>query len=637
MAGVSDDGGASAGRGSRTRGRWRTPSWMAQVEGHALAPVRAWRLGMRRSLQRRMFAIALVVAFAVAILFSVVSAISVRSTMQTQAVSQAASDFNDQVSRAQSQLDASSAVGPVEIQQLVTNLASTLQNEGAANMVGVYVYAKGRAGALSPVSTDLRYASLITGDMQSRIDDATAGETYYQPVDVNGPGVMFGTVLSFQPTNDVELYSLYSLKDEQQAIVSIQAQLITVGCMLSLTMGAIAWVMSRIIITPVAQVAQTAQTLAKGHLDARVRQNREDEIGLLQESFNSMAESLDEKIDQLESVGRVQRRFVSDVSHELRTPVTTIRMAADLLMARKSGFDPSTGRTVELLDDQITRFERMLAELLEISRYDAGNAQLDPVETDVRQPVRQAVRTVEGLARAKDVWLSVHMPASPVVADIDSRRIERIVRNLLGNAVDFAEGRPIEVDVVAGRGSASIVVRDHGVGMDATQQSHVFDRFWRADSSRSRLTGGTGLGLSIAMQDAKLHHGDLAVRSLPGVGTVFVLSIPLRAGCTLHDHPAPVAFAEGHAMTMTVREDAMEVPSRDPTADRGELAPDRAADRKTELRSDVESAVRVMADGIGMRGNADALDADGTDADNEDGYVVGPSAWGVTDGTEGAL
>ena len=120
--------------------------------------------------------------------------------------------------------------------------------------------------------------------------------------------------------------------------------------------------------------------MASGNLDIRVQVNRQDEIGVLQRSFNEMADSLVQKIDELEKAGDMQREFVSDVSHELRTPVTTMRMAADMLSMHKDGYDATTRRTVELLDGQIRRFQEMLADLLEISRFDAGYAALDLTE-----------------------------------------------------------------------------------------------------------------------------------------------------------------------------------------------------------------------------------------------------------------
>ena len=218
--------------------------------------------------------------------------------------------------------------------------------------------------------------------------------------------------------------------------------------------------------------------------------------------------------------------FVSDVSHELRTPVTTMRMASDLLEMKKDGFDPSTKRTVELLAGQISRFQDMLADLLEISRYDAGYAALDLVETDLCEPIETAVDQVDGIAQAKRVPIHTYLPNVQVLTRIDSRRVIRIVRNLLANAVDFAEDRPIEVRVAANRKAVAISVGDYGVGIDEDKVAHVFDRFWRGDLSRSRVTGGTGLGLSIAMTDALLHHGSIRVRSAVGEGTWFLVLLP---------------------------------------------------------------------------------------------------------------
>lgn len=222
----------------------------------------------------------------------------------------------------------------------------------------------------------------------------------------------------------------------------------------------------------------------------------------------------------------MQRRFVSDVSHELRTPVTTMRMASDLLDSRKDDYDPMTRRTVELLGGQINRFQDMLADLLEISRYDAGYAAVDLVETDVREPINEAVEQVNELAAARRVPIHTYLPNIQVLARIDARRIIRIVRNLLANAIDFAEDDPIEVQLAANRRAVVISVRDHGVGMSPDQVPHVFDRFWRGDPSRARTTGGTGLGLSIAMTDARLHQGTIRVRSELDEGTWFLVILP---------------------------------------------------------------------------------------------------------------
>lgn len=161
----------------------------------------------------------------------------------------------------------------------------------------------------------------------------------------------------------------------------------------------------------------------------------------------------------------MQRSFVSDVSHELRTPVTTMRMAADMLSMHKDEYDATTKRTVELLDGQIRRFQEMLADLLEISRFDAGYAALDLVEADIREPIEQSVEAISAIAQTKHVPLDVHMPNVEVLVRIDTRRISRVVRNLLANAIDFAEGKPVEVRLAANQRMVVISVRDYGVGM----------------------------------------------------------------------------------------------------------------------------------------------------------------------------
>ena len=319
-----------------------------------------------------------------------------------------------------------------------------------------------------------------------------------------------------------EFFAIYSYTFQQQSLTQIQLSLVVICALLSIVVGVVIWLVIRGIVRPIERVAAASETLASGNLDMRVTVNRKDELGVLQQSFNTMADALNQKIDELEEASVFQKRFVSDVSHELRTPVTTMRMASDLLEMKKDGFDPSTKRTVELLAGQISRFQDMLADLLEISRYDAGYAALDLVETDLCEPIETAVDQVAGIAQAKRVPIHTYLPNVQVLTRIDSRRVIRIVRNLLANAVDFAEDRPIEVRVAANRKAVAISVRDYGVGIDEDKVAHVFDRFWRSDPSRSRVTGGTGLGLAIAMTDALLHHGTIRVRSAVGEGTWFL-------------------------------------------------------------------------------------------------------------------
>jgi two-component system sensor histidine kinase MtrB len=150
------------------------------------------------------------------------------------------------------------------------------------------------------------------------------------------------------------------------------------------------------------------------------------------------------------------------------------------------------------------------------------------------------------LAERHETELVVREPAEPVIAEVDARRVERILRNLVGNAVEHGAGRPVEVTLACNPTAAAVTVRDHGVGLTPAEAQHVFDRFWRADPSRVRTVGGSGLGLSISLEDARLHHGWLQVWGAPGAGAQFRLTLPLVAGGELASSPLPLRPAIVH-------------------------------------------------------------------------------------------
>jgi two-component system sensor histidine kinase MtrB len=299
----------------------------------------------------------------------------------------------------------------------------------------------------------------------------------------------------------------------------------------------------RSVTTPIGEAAETSAKLAAGELDVRLAVRGEDELATLGRSFNAMADSIESQIKELAELSLVQQRFVSDVSHELRTPMTTIRLAADMINDQRADFDPATARAAELLNAQVQRFETLLTDLLEISRYDAGSVQLELEPTSLAHLAEDVIASMQQLAEqhGSDVRLVAPGGYSPV--DMDPRRVRRVVRNLLGNAIEHGEGRPIVITVDSDQQAVALGVRDYGMGMKADDVQHVFDRFWRADPSRKRTIGGTGLGLSIAMGDAKLHGGELQVWSEPGRGTNFVLTLP-RQGAPL-DGASPIAADPG--------------------------------------------------------------------------------------------
>jgi two-component system sensor histidine kinase MtrB len=306
----------------------------------------------------------------------------------------------------------------------------------------------------------------------------------------------------------------------------VQQTLAFGGLALVLLIGAVTYIVVRLVVGPVRLAAEASQKLAAGQLERRIPEKGEDVIATLARSFNGMADSLQEQITKLGELSRLQQRFVADVSHELRTPLTTIRLAGDVLYDQRDTFPAATARTAELLHTQVQRFEVLLADLLEVSRYDAGAVELEVEPTNLVRLVEDAVDSMRLVARERGSDLRVVAAGGYFDAELDARRIRRILRNLLGNAIEHGEGRPIVVTVDSNEDAVAFAVRDHGAGIATEDLSRVFDRFWRADPSRQRTIGGTGLGLAISLEDASLHRGYLDVWSEAGQGTCFRLTLP---------------------------------------------------------------------------------------------------------------
>jgi two-component system sensor histidine kinase MtrB len=215
-------------------------------------------------------------------------------------------------------------------------------------------------------------------------------------------------------------------------------------------------------------------------------------------------------------------------------------MAADLIHEERDTFEPAVSRSAELLQNQLDRFEELLADLLEISRFDAGAAILDAEPVDLRALVQRVVDSSAPLADRKGSEVIVKAPDEPCVAEVDGRRIDRVLRNLVVNAIEHGEGREVVITVAASDDAVAVAVRDHGVGLRPGESSLVFNRFWRADPARARTTGGTGLGLAIALEDARLHHGWLQAWGEPGGGSQFRLTVPRTTRIELLRSPIPL-------------------------------------------------------------------------------------------------
>jgi len=346
--------------------------------------------------------------------------------------------------------------------------------------------------------------------------------------------IIVGHHIAIKGAGKYEFYVLFSLAQQDRTMTLILKYLWLTGIALTFLIGLITFFVLRRLISPIRDAARVAGELMAGNLDLRMDIHGEDEIASLGYSFNEMAVSLQQQISRLENLSKLQQRFVSDVSHELRTPLTTIRMASQVIYSARDNFETTVGRSAELLISQIERFESLLTDLLEVSRFDAQAAILEIEEVDVITLVKE---TIDYLHPSQDRVINLFAPDSPVLVDVDPRRIKRILRNLISNAVDHREDKSVDIRVVETENEVSIGVRDYGVGFNYTDKKLLFERFWRADSSRARTTGGTGLGLSIALEDAKLHQGEIDVWGVRGQGAHFVLTIPKFAGGSIQSRP----------------------------------------------------------------------------------------------------
>ena len=345
----------------------------------------------------------------------------------------------------------------------------------------------------------------------------------------------------------LELYQLVPLDKEVAAASMIRNTVLVTGSALVLLLALIAWIVTRMVVTPVRLAARTAQRLSAGLLHERMEVKGEDDLAKLAASFNQMAQNLQHQIVQLEELSRLQRRFTSDVSHELRTPLTTVRMAAEIIHTARDEFSEDVARSAELLSAELDRFENLLTDLLEISRFDAGFAHLEADATDMAQVIQRAVDSLASLADRQGVPIEVVTPEETVIAEVDARRVERVLRNLIGNAIEHGDGKPVIVTLAANPSAVAVTVRDHGIGLKPGEEKLVFNRFWRADPSRARQTGGTGLGLSISLEDARLHGGWLEAWGQPGRGSQFRLTLPVRAGGRITESPLPLVPEDAEA------------------------------------------------------------------------------------------
>ncbi|MGY1781247.1 MtrAB system histidine kinase MtrB [Geodermatophilus sp. SYSU D01036] len=516
----------------------------ARIRARRLAgrAVTAWR----RSLHVRIGAITMVVAGTVVVIVSLVLFSQIRTQLLSVKEQAAIDQAQAGVVYARSEVVGIAAGDAASVRATLGRTVNGLLTRGgsAGDFDVVMVYRTGNAERPPAISRPGVYPAL-PDDLRAGVQGGGQYTQYALVPDDTGepqPTLLVGVPVpgDVSSSEAIELYYAFPLDQEQETLSLIRSTVAISGIALTLFVAGIGVLVTRLVVDPVRRAAGTAQRLAEGQLEERMTVRGEDDLARLATSFNAMADSLQRQITQLEGLSQLQQRFTSDVSHELRTPLTTVQMAADVLHESRGDFPPHVARSAELLHEELDRFERLLSDLLEISRYDAGAAVLDWAPTDLGALVGRVADGMSALAERHGCELRVTGPADPVIGEVDARRVERILRNLVGNAVEHGNGQPIEVTLAANRTAAAVTVRDHGVGLSSAEAAHVFDRFWRADPSRVRTVGGSGLGLSISLEDARLHGGWLQVWGQPGLGAQFRLTVPLVAGTDLTSSPLPL-------------------------------------------------------------------------------------------------
>lgn len=449
---------------------------------------------------------------------------------------------------AQDNFSANDKTDHASLQQLVQQTVLSIASPGN-DLSRRVIFEQGRGSVtqrLGRVSTGPRGTVVPAAMLEAVEKDPQHQQTQILtvPRTADGTGritsVMVGSQVSVPGAGIYNLYLIYPMDAEEQTLGIVKGAFAIGGALLILMLAALAYLVTRLVVAPVRSAAHVAERLSDGSLSERMPVRGEDDLARLATSFNGMADSLQRQIRQLEELSTLQQRFTSDVSHELRTPLTTIRMAADMLHDRRADFAEPVARSAELLSGELDRFEALLTDLLEISRFDAGASALQDQPVDIRGVVHRVCASYESLAARNHTRVRIH-GRRPAIAPMDRRRVERIVRNLVSNAIEHSEGRPIDICVGSNDTAVAVSVRDYGVGLAPGDSARVFNRFWRADPARARTTGGSGLGLSISLDDARLHDGWLQAWGEPGQGACFRLTLPARTGVPIHRSPLNLA------------------------------------------------------------------------------------------------
>jgi two-component system sensor histidine kinase MtrB len=325
-------------------------------------------------------------------------------------------------------------------------------------------------------------------------------------------------VASRVPSSPAQLYLFFSEQGIARNLTELRNVLAAAWLGVLLLAALIGRALARRTLEPVARASEAARRIAGGRLDTRLRASGADEFGTWAAAFNEMADALQAQIVALSAAQARERRFTANVAHELRTPLTALVAEASLLKDQVSQLPESARRPVELLIADVSRLTTLVDELMEISRLDAGSEAVQ-----LRLVDAPAIATA--LISARGWQDRVTVVGEPLMLASDPRRVERILANLIGNAIEHTSGGVV-VQVAKDGAQACVEVTDAGPGIPAEDVAHVFERFYKADTARAGA--GSGLGLAIALENARLLGGNISVRSQVDSGSAFLLTLPME-------------------------------------------------------------------------------------------------------------
>jgi two-component system sensor histidine kinase MtrB len=415
----------------------------------------------------------------------------------------------------QARLQGSLTTNAVEARQDL-NLAATITYREAGGFVRAYeqrgthavlIFSGGRR-----VWSDARLNPPIPPVLRSFV---RRGQLGYQRMDV--AGLPYLVLAGRVPGSAAQLYLFFPEQGIERNLAQLRNALAAAWLGVLLLAALVGRALARRTLEPVARASEAARLMAGGRLDTRLPAGAADEFGAWAAAFNEMADALEAKIAALSAAQARELRFTANVAHELRTPLTALVAEASLLSDQVSLMPDPARRPVELLIADVSRLRTLVDELMEISRLDAGSEPVQLRLVDVRS-------IVAALISARGWGTRVAVDGERLTLTTDPRRVERILANLVGNAVEHS-GRGIGVRTGADGAHGCVDVTDAGPGIPPEHLPHVFERFYKADPARS--SAGSGLGLAIALENARLLGGDISVSSDVKRGSVFRLTLPL--------------------------------------------------------------------------------------------------------------